>query len=303
MRHQATLFLDDKLRRSAANGRHNFIGHLIAVLRENGYFVDLMPESCMFGNGMVRAITHRTPPPPGGLTFRRVYHYPFWAIETTPENWERPVARSPFQAETVSKSEAGRLYDRWRRRLFPQSTANPTRDGFVYVPLQGRLLQHQPFQSCSPVEMLFHTLRAEPERDVIATLHPEKTLTDAEKDALAALADRNPRLTIRTANMEDMLRRCDYIVTMTSAAAFNGYFFGKPSILFGRVDFHHIALKASPDDLSAFTGVADHHPDYARYLAWFWQKHSINAGRPDVRAQIADALNRCGWPLSRARIS
>lgn len=298
MRHRATIFLDDSLRKSAGNGRHNFIGHLIGTLEENGYRVDLMPEENTHRAGLGRGMTHMTPPPVGGLTFRRVYHYPFWAIESTSERWNWNVAQTKFLAETVSKASADRLYDRWQKRLFPRTAQTATRDGFVYVPLQGRLLQHRSFQSCSPIEMLFHTLTAEPNREVFAALHPNEHYSDAEMDALIALADDNPRLSIRTGGMEELLHGCDYVVTMNSAAAFNGFFFGKPCILFGRIDFHHIALMARPDDLSAFDQIASHAPDYARYLSWFWQEHCINAGRPDVRQQIRAALIRGGWPMA-----
>lgn len=297
MRQSATFFLDDKLRSSARNGRHNFIGHFTATLNEHGYKVDFQAEDALHRHRTGRVITHMTPPPPGGLTFRRVYHYPFWAIETTSERWEWAVAKAQFSPETVSKDVADRLYDRWQKRLFPDTCQTATREGFVYVPLQGRLLQHRSFQSCAPIDMLRHTLAADREREVIATLHPNETYSGAEHDALDALCRDHPRLSVRSGAMEDMLQRCDYVVTMNSAAAFNGYFFGKPCILFGRIDFHHIALSASPDDLAAFDRIADHRPDYARYILWFWQDQSINAGRPDVRDRIRAALIRAGWPM------
>lgn len=294
---QASIFLDDKLRKSAVNGSHNFIGHLIAVLDDNGYRVDLKPEAETYRGLSPWGMTHMAPPPPGGLTFRRVYHYPFWAIEPSSERWEWAVAKSRYSPELVSKDAADRLYRRWQDRLFPETARRTSREGFVYVPLQGRLLQHRSFQSCSPMEMLSCILRADPKRRIIATFHPNEHYTRAEIDAVEALATRTPHLSVRTGGMEELLRTCDYVVTMNSAAAFNGYFFGKPCILFGRIDFHHIALTASPDDLSAFAAITDHTPDYARYLKWFWQDHCINAGRPDVRERIRDALARGGWPV------
>jgi hypothetical protein len=296
MRQSVTLVLEDDLRRSAMKGEHNFISHLVAVLEKGGYQTGFAapgervpPDS--------RIMTHMTAPPPGGLTFRRVYHYPFWAIEQTSERWKWHVAKTPYPAETETKEEAPRLYARWRRRLFSNSANNVTRDGYVYVPLQGRLLQHRGFQRCAPLDMLRLTLAAETSRPVIACLHPKETYSTAERTALEDLASENPRLSIRTGGMDEMLRGCDYVVTMNSAAAFNGYFFGKPCILFARIDFHHIALNAGPEDLSAFDTITDHRPGYARYLAWFWQENCINAGRPEVRDRIRAALIRGGWPM------
>ena len=295
MTQKATIFLDDGLRESAAKGQHNFIGHLIGTLQDEGYAVDLAPEAAVSHSPLGRGITHMTTPPIGGLTFRRVYHYPFWSIETTSDRWDRDVAKIRFSPDSVSKPEADQFYRRWQNRLFPDTASDASRDGFVYVPLQGRLSSQRSFQSCAPLEMVRLTLQAERDRDIVAALHPKETYTDAERAALQTLADNDPRLSIRTGGMEELLRGCDYVVTMNSAAAFNGYFFGKPCIQFGRIDFHHIALSASPDDLSAFDNITTHTP--AGYLLWFWQQNSINAGRPDVRDQIRAALIRCDWPV------
>ncbi|WP_136636080.1 hypothetical protein [Pseudooceanicola onchidii] len=296
MTERATLFLEPTLLKSAKDREHNFLNHVIGVLTDGGYRVDLRPDHDGYRPEHGRALTHMSPPPPGGLCFRRVYHYPFWAIEQTSERWHWSTAKSAYLPDLVPDTEARGFHRRWRDRVFPRA-ATATRDGFVYVPLQGRLLDHRSFQSCSPLDMLRHTLAADPTRPVIATLHPKEHYSEAELTALRKLAT-HPRLTLRTGGMEALLHGCDYVVSMTSAAAFNAIFFGKPCILFGQIDFHHIMLSARPDDLSAFDRIADHAPDHARYLWWFWQHQSINAGRPEVRDRIRAALQRCGWPIS-----
>tara|TARA_R110002124_G_scaffold100168_6_gene246839 strand:+ start:5314 stop:6207 length:894 start_codon:yes stop_codon:yes gene_type:complete len=295
MPQSVTLYLEDPLLRSARAGAHNFIAHLVAVLEQAGYRVHFAATEEVASNDGL-ALTHMIPPPPGGLTFRRVYHYPFWAIEPSAERWAWDVAKEAYSPDLVPKTEADKFYERWQKRLFPTAKAS-RQNGFVYVPLQGRLLEHRSFQSCAPIDMLRATLNADPHRPVVAALHPKERYSDVEMEALTRLAHRSPMLTLRTGGMEDMLRDCDYIVTMNSAAAFNGMFFGKPSILFAKIDFHHVALHAMPENLSAFDEVTHHAPDYPRYLWWFWQERAINAGRPDVREKIRAALRRGGWSL------
>lgn len=295
MTERATLFLDDGLRANVERGAHNFLNHVITVLRDTGHDVRLRSDTDTYHPEDGRALTFMRTPPPGGLTFRRVYHYPFWALEPSSERWHWAVAKTPFSPETVTDPDAIPFFRRWQRKLFPKAET-ATRDGIVYVPLQGRLLQHRSFQTCRPVDMLAQVLAADTSRQVIATLHPKEQYSDPERAALEDLA-RNPRLTITTGGMEDLLQRCDYVVTMNSSAAFNAAFFGKPAILFGRSDFHHITLPATPDDLSAFDQIADHQPDYARYIYWFWQLHSINAGRADVQDKIRAAMIRGGWAI------
>lgn len=88
------------------------------------------------------------------------------------------------------------------------------------------------------------------------------------------------------------------MVSQNSSAAFSGFFFGKPAVLFGRIDFHHIA--ANVHDLGVDDALRigpDLKPDYARYIHWFWQEMSINAGHPQAREKIRDILQRAGWPV------
>jgi len=95
-----------------------------------------------------------------------------------------------------------------------------------------------------------------------------------------------------------MLKTCDYIVTQNSSVAFDGFFFAKPSVLFGQIDFHHIAANVSELGAAAAIRQAPHMtPDYAGYVHWFWQEMSINAGRPEAEQQIKAALSRAGWPI------
>lgn len=81
----------------------------------------------------------KQPASENGLTFRRVYHYPFWQIERTEKRWEWDVARTVFDPESVDQKEANRFYNYWRKRLFNRSVLEDD-DGFIYMPLQGRLL-------------------------------------------------------------------------------------------------------------------------------------------------------------------
>lgn len=293
-------YLDPGLRRSAEAGQHNFIGKIASVAEAAGFRVEYRADSAR--NRAVSALRpgyamfHMAPPTNDrGLTFRRAYHYPFWGIEPTAERWHWHVARTPFDPATVDRAGADRFAAFWRKRLFPGLGTSD--DGFVYVPLQGRLLDHRSFQSMRPLEMIETVLECDT-RPVVATLHPKETYTTAERTALSALAERHPRLTVEMGQMERYLPACSYVATQNSSAAFNGFFFEKPAILFGQVDFHHIAANVPALGVDgAFHALPGLHPDYAGYLWWFWQKMSINAGRPDAGEKIAAALRRAGWPI------
>lgn len=297
-----TFYLDDSLRISAEAGTHNFIGKVDAVLRAAGLVVEYRANSSAARLSSVLrpgyALFHMDQPNHArALTMRRVYHYPFWQIEPTTERWDWHVAQAGFDPDSIDPAEARKFHGFWRRRLFPDAPA-PTRDGFIYVPLQGKLTDHRSFQAASPVEMIKATLRHEPERLVITTFHPKEAYSDAERQAVYDLAAEHPRLSIKTGGMDRLLPACDYIVTQNSAVAFNGIFFEKPAILFARSDFHHIATNVADMGVAqAFAEVERMVPDFAAYLWWFWQRMAINAGRPEAEDQIRASLRRAAWPV------
>lgn len=293
-----TLFLEPSLRQSAVAGRHNFIGKVVEVLENASVrveFANLPSHGAPSGGG--KSLSHmKAPPDAQGLLFRRVYHYPFWQIEQSAERWEWDVTKAQFPVHAVNEKEAKRFYRFWRQRLFGDLPSQATREGFIYVPLQGRLTQHRSFQYCSPIEMLEHTVRLNEGRPIAAALHPKEEYSAVEITALEKIAQKYPNITIHLGDMERLLRGCDAVITQNSSAAYNGYFFGKPAILFGKIDFHHIALNVHGIGVEgAFAKLATHQPDYAAYIHWFWQQQSINAGRPDVLDRIAERFKRFRW--------
>lgn len=291
--------LEPDLRKAAQAGAHPFIAKMALVLESASFRVayrdhgdtDRSPETYTLGHMKV-------PPSQRGLIFRRVYEYPFWQIEGSAERWEWDVAKARFDPALVSKQDAAPFYAFWQKRLYQDAPSRTSREGFIYVPLQGRLRDHRSFQSCSPLEMIEQCLAHDPSRQVVATIHPNEVYSDAEIAALEALERKHKRLRVDVGNMVPLLQRCDYVVTQNSSVAYAGYFFGKPALLFGKIDFHHIAVQADMDNLAhSFARVAEATPDYAKYLYWFWQDQSINAGRDDVYAKITARFRRFGWPI------
>lgn len=235
------------------------------------------------------------PPNDRALCLRRAYQYPFWRLEKTNERWNFNVARATFDPRTIDISEARAFANRWRNRLGLDPMAR--RDGFIFLPLQGRLTDHRSFQSSSPLQMIETTL-AQDSRPIIATLHPGETYSHPELAALHALAARYPRLTIADGGSDDLLARCDHVVTENSSLAFKGCLMGKSAVLFADSDFHHIAASVPHLGVAgAFRLAQEPVTEAERYLFWFWQVHALNAGRDDITARILARANDHGWPV------
>lgn len=299
--HIVSFYLHEALKRRAQAGEHNFLNKFCSVLRRESFEIrfydDDLAEQIKSKTRPGHAVFLMTEPTNDrGLTIRPNYFYPFWNIERTSKRWEWPVAKAQFDTASVPAEDAERFAKYWRKKRFPFATNTTSQDGFVYVPLQGRLLSHRSFQFCSPVEMIEYLLEHERSRNIVATLHPKEDYLDEEKIALRQLERRHPRLRISHHGMVSLLQRCDYVATQNSSVALSGYFFRKPAVLFGRIDFHHIA--ANVHDLGpkeAIARVMAQRPEYDAYLWWFFQKMSINAGKPDAEDKISTALKRIGW--------
>ena len=302
-RETVTFYLHPQLRKQAERGNHNFINKVAEVLTEAGL------EFAFDGDDDLARLRARTRPGYSmflmdepvnarGLTFRKTYVFPFWHIEKQAVRWEWPVAQEAFDPWAQDAQKSANFYRFWRQRLYAEGPKYARKDGFIYVPLQGKLLQKRSFQFCSPMDMIKTVLEQNPNRQVVVTLHPSETYTAAEQRALEELLVAHDQLFVRIGHMERHLQNCDYIVTQNSSVGFKGYFFGKPLILFGKADFHHIALNVQQIGVeAAFEQVDGHEPHYAAYLHWFLQRRAINAGRPESKTRIRNVLRNHGWPV------
>ncbi len=283
------------MKASAEAGEHNFIGKVEAVLREGGLDVRYADEATRDEPFEGRALVHMWPPMnEQTLVIRRAYAYPFWAIEASDKRWEWDVAKTRFNPEVVKVTKAQRFARNKRNKLFPDAVTS--REGFVYIPLQGRISEQRSFQAASPLDMIEAVLSADKNRDVVIGMHPKESYSEGDITALEKIGQSHERVTVVSGQMEHYLPRCDYVVTQNSSAAFFGYFFHKPAVLFAKIDFHHIGANVHELGVEeALEQGPNLTPEFERYIWWYWQEQMINAGRPEAEAQIAERFRRQGW--------
>lgn len=292
------IHLHSPLRENAEAGQINIFNRIAAALP--GWHLVYRPDTeaerlMALARGGYTLFHMHEPPHPRILCLRRAYHYPFWRIEATNERWRFDVAQAAFDPAAVPPREAQGFLRRWRPKVFRDGPV--TRDGFAFVPLQGRLRDHRSFQSMSPVAMIEATLDHW-RGPVRATLHPKEVYDAADRAALDAIAARHSRFAVVQADARDLLAGCDIVVTQNSSVALTGFFAAKPAVLFAGIDFHHIAGSVPRDGLeAAFDRALGPEPDYAAYLWWFFKAQAINGGAPEAEAQIVARLRRHGWPI------
>ncbi len=297
------IYLDEVPLNRARKGNFVFINRVTEAFQDVGFRVELRKNS---DTERLKSAARRgyslflmdDPFHPRALTMRRAYYYPYWRIEASAKRWEWQIAKTRFNPDEVDPKPAGEFAERMRRWIFREAKGAPRGDGFVYVPLQGRLLEQRSFQALSPVGMIEALLAKEPARQLAVSLHPGETYTEAEQTAIRDLSDRYRQIEVTRAPMAQLLRDCDYVATQNSSVALSGYFNRKRALLFGQIDFHHIAANVTQlgvDD--AFEALADLDPDYARYVYWFLVQTTISARADDVSDRILAAVRSHGWEV------
>lgn len=298
------IYLDEKMLWQARQGGFGFGDRVTKAFEEQGFRVELRMNSFdeRAKSGARRGYSMflmEDPFHPKSLSMRKAYYFPFWRIEASVKRWEFEVAQKPFDPGEIDTVLAQNWVSKWRRYLFKRGPENATREGLVYVALQGRLSEHRSFQSMSPFDMIEEVRARAGDKRILLGLHPAEAYSDADHATLNAMAKADPRITIQTGGMEEALRICDLVVTQNSAAALSGFFYEKPAILFGQTDFHHAMVQVGSRTVDeAWQQAEETRPAYAEYLYWFIAENAIKADvEGEAEARIIDACRRHGWEI------
>lgn len=230
-----------------------------------------------------RPVTH-----PLALSLRRCYFDPFYRIESTNDRWDWQVARHNYTE--VKGGDWFRKY--WAERMFKD---HPIRkQGFVFMPLQGRLCERRHFQSMSPIDMIKAALANDPNRQILATLHPRETYNTTDMAALATI--KGNFALVDTPSLA-LLADCDYVVTQNSSMALIGMFAQKSPILFANIDFHHIAASVPKQGLEAAYRNLHKDRHWGNYLHWFFREQALSMRSDDIIGQLQARFRAHGWPI------
>ncbi|MEH6833499.1 MAG: hypothetical protein V7657_02810 [Falsihalocynthiibacter arcticus] len=295
------IFLEEGFKKSAENGAHNLMNRIETAMSSVGVSVDYHLNTAKNRNASQDfqgySLFHMEDPfHDRALNLRRAYFYPFWRIEKVAERWNFRVASMPYPADKQESNMAKTFANSMRKRHFGDQPV--TREGHIFMPLQGKISKHRSFQSCSPLEMIEQTLATDATRSVIASLHPNEAYSEGDLARLRALEGKHTRFRLSDTPSDALLASCDYVVTQNSSVALKGFFLQKPAVLFAQIDFHHIAGNVGRVGLeAAFRHVHQPAQSYDSYLLWFLRKTAINAGNENAEARILAAMRKSGWEL------
>lgn len=137
---------------------------------------------------------------------------------------------------------------------------------------------------CTEIDMVERVLAASAGAPVLVKPHP-RNHDRPTRERLAVLAGTHVNLHVVEAHIHDMLAVAAATCSISSGVSLEGYLHRVPALIFGKVDFHHIArtVHAGEDVGAALDWARAQGPGlpYAAYLHWFLQKNCINIGRDD----------------------
>lgn len=297
------IYLDPVALTMAREGSFGFVKRVSAAFEGRGFDVILTEDTeterlLSEAREGYSLFLMKEPDHPRALSMRKAYYYPFWRIEDTAQRWAFRVAGKTFDPTEIDTDTAAEWFSRWGRFLFRKAPQRAEKAGMIYVPLQGRLLDHRSFQAMSPVEMIGEVQARAGSRRIMLGLHPGESYSADEIAAVERIAQADPRVNLQTGGMEEALRACDLVVTQNSSAALSGFFFRKPALLFGETDFHHQMPRVSQLGVDQAWRTAEAlTPAYARYLYWFIQLNAIKADTADAENQIIETCRSYGWEI------
>jgi hypothetical protein len=275
-------------KRDLAQSGQGIWGQIAQAVSEAGWQINLCPKEEPAHAPGFHLVENLPILVPSCLTLRLCHMDPFWRIEASNDRWDWDIVHQDF----VPSQGKEWFLKYWQDRLF--KGLNISSQGHIFMPLQGRLSIRRHFQAQSPLEMIETTLKADPKRKILATLHPKESYSAEELEALSTFG---PRFELRERPSLPLLASCDYVVTQNSAMAFTGYFARKPAVLFGEIDFHHIAGSVPRLGVEqAFRDVEKPKP-FAAYLHWFLRENAISAWNDEAKLRIRDRFRRHGWPI------
>ena len=285
-------FYLSKAKRDRAAAAGGIFSRVVEAARTAGWQVILKDEDEAVEGIGHHLIYNRAVTEPFCLCLRRCHTDPFFRIESTNDRWDWDVAKKLFAPRPAFIEEEG-FRRRWCNKLL--QGAKISQQGHIFMPLQGKLFIHRHFQSTSPVKMIYETLKADPIRQIIATLHPKETYSVEEISALRAFGE---RFQVTDQPSLQVLAACDYVVTENSSMALTGFFAEKPAVLFANIDFHHIGASVAKLGASAAILAAQADPpQFATYLHWFFKRNAITSWADDAVDQIRARFRDHGWPM------
>lgn len=297
------LHLPKETKLSVDNGDYNFFSLLINAFQGIGIETTTKIQrrtsgrfACVGANYHIFYIDGAVGP--HALNVRKAHFYPFWSLENAGNRRAPRVTQLEFEPSDINGIIAQEFFNKICVRNLPAHPPRIDENDFVFVPLQGHILEKRSWQFATTDQMIRSIVQHDPDRKILVKPHPKERYSRAEKSYISSLSDLE-NVTITDADTNSLLSQCAYVVTQNSAVAFEGFLYQKAAILFAQSDFAHICETVKDPALAAdaFAKISLHRPAFEKFIFWYLQLNCINAGRDDAEHVILRMVRDCGWDI------
>ncbi len=275
------------------DGWHAHGGNLSLVLHDRATAlatIEATPGFHILDHGRLRH--------PRALNAGVAYVYPFWHLDPWGIRAFSSIAEKTFDPASIPPGPARAFADRLRARLVQGRKSRYAQPAERIALPQGSIavfLQDESHRDLTETchltmdQMLAALTARDDPRPILVKPHPLDS--DATRHrALRRLARQDPRVQVVAANIHDMIAAAEVVVTINSATGLEAMMQGKPVILCGRADFHHIATTVTS---AAELDVALSHPrggdQHDAYLFWYFRQMCLSA---QSQTLVDDVLTR-----------
>ena len=266
------------------------------------------PPDDRFADGNLHIIDDRSVQAPNVLNAAVAYFWEFWHLDPVGTKAFSSIGAQDYDPMDMPYPRAKQFFTTQRARLVEKrlskyaQKSDTTRlpKSSIAVFFQGDFPLHQGVTTFTDLTMLDAVRAHAGDRPIVVKPHPLATdpLTWAEAQAAAR---HDTRITFTDANVHDILATCAATVSINSTVALEGFLHRKPAILFGQSDFHHFAARVTTkaDFAPALSAELTRQGGYAQYLAWYFLRHCLRLGAPDLSTQIWQRFATAGFPKER----
>lgn len=276
------------------------------VPRGDEYEVDqAFEDDGRFDDGHLHIFDHSAVQAKGVLNAAVSYFWGYWQLDPQGVHGRSQIAQARFDPEMVDFKIAQPYFQKLRRQYVNHRHSRYDQphswqdfpDGAVSIFFQGRDPILQKTCDFSDLEIVNIVREYAGDRPIIVKPHPLLADVFVVKDVLE-IAESDPRIIVTDANVHDILRASDVTVSMHSTVALEGYLHRKPTILFGRSDFHHIAevVQKREEFPGALACALEGKRLFQKYLYWFLEEQSINLNADDAEDRIWQRFAQAGFP-------
>lgn len=176
--------------------------------------------------------------------------------------------------------------------------------GSIAVFLQGEFPHKQRTAYCDSEAMLRAVIKSSGGRPVIVKGHPSSDIRK-ESQMIHKLLSEGLPLHPTDANIHDILNKCALTVSFNSAVSIEGFLHHKPTVLFGKSDFHHACeTVVSPADFpSAMMRALESSHDYQDYLYWYFSTFCFCVTDVNLSEKLLKRFDQSGFSEKRLGLS